>query len=164
MSFAAPQRRKSGPLDRSIVEQVIVGLQLSAEDVIDHQWCDNGPPWQALLLRSADLVLKARPDPLVMKDVDFLGLVGPSADGSHAFDIRAFFPGQARFSEDPVTGSLNAAVAQWLIGKGLAPAQYEARQGTILGRDGRIFVESDQQGRVWVGGSSVACIAGHVML
>ena len=164
LSFAAPERRKAGPLERHIVEQIIAGLQISAEDVIDHQWCDNGPPWQALLLRSAGQVLNARPDPLVIKDVDFLGLVGPSVQGPHAFDIRGFFPGQTRFSEDPVTGSLNAAVAQWLIGKGFAPSYYEARQGTILGRDGRIFITADPQHQVWVGGASVACITGHVML
>ena len=164
LSFAAPVRRKTGPLDQLHLDQIIAGLNLSPEDVLDHHWCDNGPPWQALLLRNAELVLNASPDPAIIKDVEFLGLVGPSTQGPHAFEIRGFFPGQTRFSEDPVTGSLNAAVAQWLIGKGLAPSRYQARQGTVLGRDGRIFVTTDQAQQVWIGGASSACIVGHVML
>jgi len=164
LSFAAPVRRKTGPLDRLHLDQIISGLNLTPEDVLDHQWCDNGPPWQALLLRDATLVLNARPDPAIIKDVEFLGLVGPAAQGPHAFEIRAFFPGQARFSEDPVTGSLNAAVAQWLVGQGLAPPRYEARQGTVLGRDGRIFVTTDPSQQIWIGGACIACIVGQVML
>lgn len=164
LSFAAPVRRRTGPLDRLHLDQIIAGLNLSPEDVLDHQWCDNGPPWQALLLRNADLVLNARPDPEIIKDVEFLGLVGPSIQGPHAFEIRGFFPGQTRLSEDPVTGSLNAAVAQWLIGKALAPSRYQARQGTVLGRDGRIFVTTDPSQQIWIGGASIACIVGQVML
>ena len=162
LSFAAPPRRRSGPLDPAILDQITRGLGLSAGDVIAHQWCDNGPPWQSVMLASDALVLAAKPDPAIITDVDFLGLIGPSRQGPFAFEVRGFFPGATRFNEDPVTGSLNAALAQWLITGDLAPKSYKARQGSALGRDGHIHLQMDEQGQVWVGGQSITCITGHV--
>jgi predicted PhzF superfamily epimerase YddE/YHI9 len=78
--------------------------------------------------------------------------------------VRAFFPGNNGLAEDPVTGSLNAALAQWLIGAGLAPERYVAAQGTALQRAGRVFIERDDQGTIWVGGASVTCIDGTVSI
>ena len=87
-------------------------------------------------------------------------------DSECAFEVRAFFPGHGGLAEDPVTGSLNAAMAQWLIGAGLAPARYVASQGTVLGRAGRVHVAQDPQsaGTIWIGGASVTCIEGKAWL
>jgi predicted PhzF superfamily epimerase YddE/YHI9 len=78
--------------------------------------------------------------------------------------VRAFFPGTDGMTEDPVTGSLNAGLAQWLIGAGLAPQRYVASQGTALGRAGRVHLERDGDGEIWVGGASVTCVEGRVLL
>lgn len=173
LAFAAPPLRRSGPLDATDLDRLIAGLGLAADDVVDHSWCDNGPGWQAVLLRSADAVLAVRPDPALLAGLD-VGLVGPhlpdragargrDPDGP-AFEVRAFFPGNSGLTEDPVTGSLNAALAQWLIGSGRAPDRYVAAQGTSLGRRGRVHVERDADDTIWIGGSSVSCITGTVTL
>lgn len=92
-----------------------------------------------------------------------VGVIGSTDAEGIAFEVRAFFPGNNGLAEDPVTGSLNAALAQWLIGAGLAPTQYVAAQGTCLGRAGRVYVQQDGD-TIWVGGSSVTCMAGEVLL
>ncbi len=113
------------------------------------------------MLESADAVLALKPRPI---DLD-LGVVGPHPPGSpHAFELRAFFPKDGATVEDPVTGSLNASVAQWLLGTGQATAPYIASQGTALGRAGRVHITQDPDGTIWVGGGTVTCISGHVDL
>ena len=92
-----------------------------------------------------------------------VGVIGSTDAEGIAFEVRAFFPGNNGLAEDPVTGSLNAALAQWLIGAGLAPAQYVASQGTCLGRAGRVHVQQEGD-TIWVGGHSVTCMAGEVLL
>jgi predicted PhzF superfamily epimerase YddE/YHI9 len=128
---------------------------------VDASWADNGPPWIALLLDSADAVLAVRPG-----FVDFdVGLVGPHPEGApEAWEVRAFFPKDGAIAEDPVTGSLNASLAMWLLGSGRASAPYVARQGTALGRAGRVHVSRDDEGAIWVGGGTVTCVAGDVEL
>ena len=147
------------------------GLGVARSDILHHAWCDNGPNWRGVMLRSAEQVLALQPDAAVLAGLD-VGVVGPrgkvgvigSADlDGIAFEVRAFFPGNNGLVEDPVTGSLNAALAQWLIGAGLAPAQYVASQGTCLGRAGRVHVEQVGD-TIWVGGNSVTCISGEVLL
>jgi PhzF family phenazine biosynthesis protein len=113
------------------------------------------------MLRSAEDVLALKPDLTLLSGMD-IGVVGPRAEGDTQFEVRAFFPGNNGMTEDPVTGSLNAALAQWLIGAGLAPERYVAAQGTALARQGRVFVERDGEGTIWVGGHSVTCIDGQV--
>ena len=76
--------------------------------------------------------------------------------------MRAFCAGEG-MPEDPVTGSLNAGLAQWLIGDGLAPARYVASQGTAMGRAGRVAIEQIGDD-IWVGGSAVTCISGQLSL
>jgi predicted PhzF superfamily epimerase YddE/YHI9 len=84
--------------------------------------------------------------------------------GPHAIEVRAFFPKDELAIEDPVTGSLNASVAQWLLGSGRLTAPYAARQGTALGRAGRVDITQDGDGTIWVGGRTVTCVAGEVEL
>ncbi|WP_119153935.1 PhzF family phenazine biosynthesis protein [Caldimonas tepidiphila] len=173
LAFAAPPLRRSGPLPEEDVALIARGLGVPREDIVRHAWCDNGPGWRGVMLKSAAQVLSLRPDAAVLAGLD-IGVVGPrgkigaigprEADDGCAFEVRAFFPGNNGMAEDPVTGSLNAALAQWLIGEGLAPERYVASQGTALGRAGRVNVERDAHGNVWIGGESVTCVDGTVRL
>ncbi len=164
LAFAAPALRRSGPLDEADVAQIARGLGLARDDVVAHAWCENGPPWRAVMLRSAEQVLAARPDVSVLGEME-IGLVAPQPAGSEtAFEVRAFFRSHGSLAEDPVTGSLNAALAQWLIGAGLAPERYVAAQGTVMGRAGRVHIEREGGETIWVGGGSVTCIDGQVAL
>lgn len=179
LAFAAPPLIQSGPLPEADVQLIARGLGVARSDVVAHAWCDNGPRWRGVLLRSAAQVLALQPDGAVLAGLD-VGVVGPrgkvgvvgatdaatdSATGTEAiaFEVRAFLPGHSGLMEDPVTGSLNAALAQWLIGAGLAPARYIASQGTALGRAGRVHVQQDGAD-IWVGGHTATCISGTVRL
>ena len=172
LAFAAPPLIKSGPLDEADVALIARGLGVAREDISAHAWCDNGPNWRGVMLRSAEQVLALKPDTTVLAGLDIgvvgprgkVGVVGPQDAGDTQFEVRAFFPGNNGLAEDPVTGSLNAALAQWLIGAGLAPDRYVAAQGTALAREGRVHIERAADGTVWVGGASVTCIAGTVQL
>ncbi len=172
LAFAAPPLIKSGPLAEADVALIARGLGVARSEIVAHAWCDNGPNWRGVMLGSADQVLALKPDAAVLAGLD-IGVVGPRGKvgvvGSHAdssdtqFEVRAFFPGNNGMTEDPVTGSLNAGIAQWLIGAGIAPPNYIAAQGTALGRAGRVHVE--QVGKdIWIGGESVACVDGTVNL
>ncbi len=164
LAFAAPPLRRSGPLDAATRAQIAAALRLDPTDLLDHQWVDNGPGWCAVRLRDAAAVLALRPDMAAMGALK-LGVVGPHPGGHDAmFEVRAFVP-TLGIGEDPVTGSLNAGLAQWLIASGQAPARYVAAQGTALGRAGRVFIERDEaDGRVWVGGDVAPCVQGTVTL
>ena len=172
LAFAAPALIKSGALDEADVALIARGLGLLREDVVAHSWCDNGPRWRGVLLKSAEQVLALKPDSVVLAGLDIgvigprgkVGVIGASANPGWDFEVRAFFPGNNGLCEDPVTGSLNAALAQWLIGAGLAPERYVAAQGTALQREGRVHVQRDPHGDIWVGGASVTCIDGTVEL
>ncbi|MDQ2779868.1 MAG: PhzF family phenazine biosynthesis protein [Pseudomonadota bacterium] len=162
LAFAAPPLRRTGPLADDLVARLVQGLAIDPADVLAHQWVDNGPGWCALMLRSAAQVLSVRLDPALLGDVK-LGLLGAQPSGHEAlFEVRAFVPGLG-VAEDPVTGSLNAGLAQWLIGAGLAPPRYLVAQGTALGRNGRVHVQQ-QDGVVWIGGDVAICVAGHLSL
>lgn len=163
LAFAAPPLRRTGPLEPELLQRITTALGLRAADVLGHQWVDNGPGWCAVMLRSAAEVLAVKPDWAVLGDVK-LGLVGAQPAGHDArFEVRAFVPGLG-VPEDPVTGSLNAGLAQWLTTAGLAPPAYVAAQGTALGRDGRVHVQRDEAGDLWIGGEVAAVIEGEVAL
>ena len=162
LAFAAPPLRRSGPLEPELLARIVRSLRVPATDVLHHQWVDNGPGWCAVMLPSAAQVLALQPDWSGLGDVK-LGVVGAQAAGEDTlFEVRAFVPGLGVY-EDPVTGSLNASLAQWLIGAGLAPPAYVAAQGAALGRAGRVYVE--QAGSdIWIGGDVTVCIEGTVTL
>ena len=172
LAFAAPPLIKSGPLPEADVALIARGLGVARSDIVAHAWCDNGPNWRGVMLQSAEQVLTLQPDGAVLAGLD-VGVVGPrgkvgvtaphTSGADTDFEVRAFFPGNNGMAEDPVTGSLNAALAQWLIGAGMAPARYTAAQGTVLGRAGRVFVQQDGAD-IWIGGSSVTCVEGTVSL
>lgn len=163
LAFAAPPLRRGGPLDEADLVLIARGLGVAREDISAHAWCDNGPQWRGVMLRSAEQVLALRPDAECLEGLE-IGVVAPQTSGETQFEVRAFFPGNHSLTEDPVTGSLNAALAQWLIGAGLAPDRYVAAQGTVLAREGRVHIQRDAGGTIWVGGASVTCIDGLVQL
>jgi len=161
LAFGAPPRRRTGPLDKALLARILEGTGLARDDVLHHQWVDNGPGWCAVMLRSAAQVLAVRGRSEPLRGIK-LGLVGPHPAGSEcAFELRALYHDTEALTEDPVTGSLNASVAQWLIESGLAPASYVAAQGTALQRAGRVHIEQSGD-TVWVGGDVAICIEGEV--
>lgn len=162
LAFAAPPLKRTGPLAPDLVERIARGLGLAVADLVHHQWVDNGPGWCAVMVPSAAHVLQLRPDFGLLSDVK-LGVVGTQAPGHDAaFEVRAFVPSLG-VPEDPVTGSLNAGLAQWLIGAGLAPDQYIAAQGTALGRAGRVHVTRAGDD-IWIGGDVVTVVEGTASL
>lgn len=163
LAFAAPPRRRSGPLDEAMVARIARFLQVGRDDIVAHQHCDNGPGWKAVMLKSAAQLLALRPQLGSETGLD-IGVVAPHERGGEAaFEVRAFFPAAGALAEDPVTGSLNAALAQWLIGEGLAPRHYVAAQGTAIGRAGRVLVDDDGAD-IWIGGQVAPCIEGMLEL
>ncbi len=160
LAFAAPPLVRGGPVDEPVAAHVATVLNIKRDDIVDIQWADNGPGWVGVLLASAEAVLALRPG---LVDMD-IGVAGPYPEGSPAaLEVRAFTP-QISSSEDPVTGSLNASLGQWLLAAGRVAAPYVASQGTALGRRGRVHVSRDDDGQVWVGGATVTCVSGTVEL
>jgi PhzF family phenazine biosynthesis protein len=152
-SFAAPPLLRDGPVDEETVEHIASCLRIERSAILDATWADNGPGWVAVLLESGEAVRALQPG---IVDLD-LGVVAPGIDAD--WELRAFFPKDGATVEDPVTGSLNASVAGWLLRTGRATAPYVARQTT-----GRVVVEQDGDGRIWVGGRVETRIRGHVEL
>jgi PhzF family phenazine biosynthesis protein len=161
--FAAPPLRRGGELEADLLARVLEGLHLTQADVIAASWVDNGPGWMAILVRSKDVVMSIKPDFAALAGLR-VGVVGPWDPERHGtdaqFEVRAFTAGGF---EDPVTGSLNAGLAQWLIGSGMAPMRYVASQGSALGRMGRVHIEKSGAD-IWVGGGITTCISGTLTL
>jgi PhzF family phenazine biosynthesis protein len=162
LAFAAPPLIRSGPVDEPLVSRIADVLRIERDQIVDAQWADNGPGWVAVLLADAEAVLAVRPGNVGDLDV---GIVGPHPPGSpEAIEVRAFFPLNGTTVEDPVTGSLNASLAEWLLRTGWVSAPYVARQGTALGRAGQVHVSTDPDGTIWIGGDTVTCVTGKVLL
>lgn len=161
LEFAAPPVIRTGPLESDVLRKIAKALALDPSDIVHHQWADNGPGWCAVMLRSARQVLALEPDWAALDPLN-LGVIGPH-DPAHdaAYEVRAFI-GRAGY-EDPVTGSLNASLAQWLIAAGLAKSPYVAAQGTALARAGRVYL-SKLGDDVWVGGHVVDVVRGEIAL
>jgi PhzF family phenazine biosynthesis protein len=161
LSFAAPPRIRTGSLDHTTLSQLASCLGITDREVLHHQWVDNGPGWCAIILGSAERVLELKPD--FSKLSVPVGVAGPQLKGSDTdFEVRAFIPSLG-IPEDPVTGSLNAGLAQWLMESGLAPDHFVVAQGTALGRKGRIYLDRIGDD-LWVGGDVVICIEGSVTI
>ena len=161
LAFAAPKLLRGGPLDDATLADAVAALGIPPAAVVDSAWIDNGPGWLGILLASAEEVLAIRPSNTPLA----IGVIGPHhADSSSAYEVRAFFPEHSGMIEDPVTGSLNASAAQWLVGSGRFLPPYIATQGAALGRSGQIYISSDANGQIWVGGDAVQCVSGFVEL
>ena len=192
LAFAAPSLQRSTP-DATLLARVAAALGLQSQQILAAQWLNNGPTWLGLLLDSMETVLQLQPDAAQLKGlVPGVGVASmdsaPAApdlivrsnrearafgarrvDAGHADDdtpsveVRFFAP-DIGVLEDPVTGSFNASLAQWLIADGISPSRYVAAQGTCMGRAGRVYIQQDDAGQVWVGGDSVTCVDGKVTL
>lgn len=161
LEFAAPPLIRTGPLEPDVLGKIAKALALAPSDIVQHQWVDNGPGWCAVMLASARQVLALEPDWAALAPLE-LGVVGPHDRGHDAdYEVRAFIGGGGY--EDPVTGSLNASLAQWLIGAGLAKSSYVAVQGTALHRTGRVHLRRVGDD-VWVGGDVVHVVRGTLEL
>lgn len=161
LAFEAPPLLRSGPVDDVLIAHVAQLLQLDRSAIVDAQWADNGPGWLAVMLESAEAVLAVEP---LRVDL-FVGIVGPHPTGSaESFEVRAFVPTGNGTVEDPVTGSLNASIGQWLLRTGRVSGSYVAIQGSRLGRHGRIHITADADGSVWVGGTTTTSVTGEVEL
>lgn len=163
LAFAAPPLLRGGAPDEAEISRTCSILGIDRSDVVDISWADNGPGWIAVLLADAAAVLALTPDFGDEMDAK-IGVAGLYPSGSPAdLEVRAFFRAGGPAVEDPVTGSLNASMAQWLLGSGRIAAPYVASQGTVLGRSGLVQIDADDA-EVWVGGDAVTCISGEVDL
>jgi PhzF family phenazine biosynthesis protein len=161
LAFAAPPLVRDGPVSDDDRARIVKALRIDDSEVVDLAWADNGPGWVAVLLDSAERVLALEPDFGIFDGLD-IGVVGPHDEGSEVdVEVRAFCPDMG-IGEDPVTGSLNASIGQWLAGDRL-PTSYVAAQGTAIGRRGRVHVELDGD-TLWVGGDALTTITGDVAL
>lgn len=164
LAFAAPALLRSGAVDESTRSAVAESLGIEERQIVDAAWVDNGPGWVGVRLADARAVraLQPRPDRMIAHDLK-IGVIGLWEQPSPvAAEVRAFIP-SGGVAEDPVTGSLNAGLAQWLIGAGVLPDSYVAGQGWALRRDGRVHVERTG-GDIWVGGDCLTCVSGTVDL
>ena len=162
LAFAAPPSRQEELLPDVVVE-LAAALRIGPEQVLDARSLANGPVWTVLLLDSATTVLQLQPDRSALRELPLVGVVGEHVPGHEcAIEVRAFAD-QLGIPEDPVTGSLNASVAQWLTGTGRLPSSYVAAQGTCLGRLGRVHVDV-ADGDVWIGGGTHTVIDGEAEL
>lgn len=167
VAFCAPDLLRAGEPDEETLARAVGALGVSPDRVLRSHWIDNGPGWLGLQLVTAQDVLALEPDFAAMRGLE-LGVLGAHDDqGREAFgadyEVRAFCPGFS-VPEDPVTGSLNAGFALWLTREGHVPPDYVARQGTAMGRDGRVVVSTDDVGRVWVGGTCHTLVEGTLTL
>ncbi|WP_419996130.1 PhzF family phenazine biosynthesis protein [Streptomyces boninensis] len=163
LSFAAPPVIRDGALDEEYLDQIVAAFSIKRDRVLAHQWVDNGPGWAVVQLPTAEEVLSLEPD-LSLIPTAMVGAIGAYPEGSeHAFEMRTFAPGVG-VVEDPVCGSMNASVGQWLTSTGAAPSTYRVSQGARVGRAGTVEITADEDGTVWVGGAATSCIRGTITL
>jgi PhzF family phenazine biosynthesis protein len=164
LAFAAPPLIRSGPVTDGELAAIMNFLSIDRAAVIDAQWVDNGPGWVAVQLSSADEVLALDPPSAWPQRIE-LGVVGAHPPGGPAaYEVRSFFSGEhGTILEDPITGSLNASLAQWLVTSGRFAPPYVARQGTKLGRQGRVTIDAEGD-TIWVGGRTVTIAEGTTIL
>lgn len=159
LAFAAPPLIRDGPVSDADMALIIAGLGVEPDDILRSQWIDNGPKWVGVMVRSREALLDIEPDYDAMGGHE-IGVVAPGVEGDETqFEVRAF--ASSLRVEDPVTGSLNASVAQWLIGAGIAPPDYIAAQGTAMGRAGRVHVSTEGE-TIWIGGNTTTWVEGSV--
>ena len=163
LAFNAPPRIRSGPVAEDLLNSLIEILGITRDQVVDSEWLDNGPGWVGILLDSAESVLKIRPNASAHPGRWDIGVIGPHKTGSEfAFELRAFFTeGSEPLREDPITGSLNASAAEWLLFKNRVAAPYVASQGSAIGRNGRVYISEDD-GKIWVGGNTKVTLPGFL--
>lgn len=163
LSFAAPPTIRSGDLDEQYVGQIAEAFGVERSKILAHQWVDNGPGWAVVRLATAQEVLDLTPDLARIPDA-MVGAIGAYPEGAeHAFEMRTFAPALG-IAEDPVCGSMNASVGQWLVRSGAVAGDYRVSQGSRLGRAGDIVITVGDDGSVWVGGSTTTLFRGEALI
>jgi PhzF family phenazine biosynthesis protein len=167
LAFRAPGLLRSGDVDEETLARATAALGVARGRVLRSNWVDNGPGWLGLQLAGAEDVLGLRPDFAAMDGLE-IGVIGAHDERDRGligadYEVRAFCPGLA-VPEDPVTGSLNAGFALWLTAEGHLPPAYVVRQGTVMGRDGRVAITTDEARQVWVGGSCHTLVEGTLTI
>ena len=161
-AFAAPPLTRYGAVDEARLARIALALGIARDRTVDSSWIVNGPEWVGVRLSSAEEVLSLRPDPAKLGDL-VIGVIGPHPPGHETqLEVRAFLGGDPMW-EDPVTGSLNAGLARWLVDSGVTSARYTAAQGKVIGYEGRVHVAVEGN-EIWVGGDVTACVRGVVNL
>ena len=159
LSFAAPPTRRSGAIEPEYLGQIVEAFGIGHDQVLAHQWVDNGPGWAVVQLATAREVLELQPD-LSRIPSAMVGAIGAYPAGSEpAFELRTFAPGVG-VAEDPVCGSMNAAVAQWFVRTGAVSGRYRVAQGRRLDRAGDITITAEPDGTIWVGGHTTTLFHG----
>ncbi|MGP5558412.1 PhzF family phenazine biosynthesis protein [Corynebacterium flavescens] len=162
LSFAAPATQRSGDLNEDFLATIARAFGIERQDIAAHQWVDNGPGWAVVQLPTAQQVLDLQPDLSLIPDA-MVGAIGAYPAGSEFdFEMRSFAP-RAGVAEDPVCGSMNASVGQWLIRSGRVDGAYRVSQGSLLGRAGDITITPDEMGTVWVGGATNTLFRGTAL-
>lgn len=162
LAFVAPPLLRSGELDEKLLSKIARGFGITQNDIVSHQWVDTGSGFCAVMLRTAEQVRALKPDFSLLSEIK-VGAIGPQQKGADTqYEVRGF-AGPVGIPEDPVTGSLNAGIARWLIGAGIAGDHYVAAQGMALQRNGRVFVDKIGDD-IWIGGETTLCIEGHVRI
>ncbi|MGP5241254.1 PhzF family phenazine biosynthesis protein [Corynebacterium flavescens] len=162
LSFAAPATQRSGDLNEDFLATIARAFGIERQDIAAHQWVDNGPGWAVVQLPTAQQVLDLQPDLSLIPDA-MVGAIGAYPAGSEFdFEMRTFAP-RAGVAEDPVCGSMNASVGQWLIRSGRVDGAYRVSQGSLLGRAGDITITPDEMGTVWVGGATNTLFRGTAL-
>jgi PhzF family phenazine biosynthesis protein len=163
LSFAAPALLRTGDLEEEYLEQIMTAFGIDRDQVVSHQWVDNGPGWAVVRLGTAQEVLDLEPD-LSLIPNEMVGAIGAYPEGAeHAYEMRTFAPG-CGVVEDPVCGSMNASVGQWLTRTGAMPNSYRVSQGARLGRAGDVTIAVDPDGNVWVGGVTTTLFRGTAII
>ena len=162
-AFAAPPTKIS-PLPAERLSKITSALGLSSDRIVRTALLSNGPEWQALQLASAQDVLAVDSSKIRYPEFVGVGLIGAHPPGSEcAHEVRML--GASAGGEDPVTGSLNAALAHWMFGEGLWRDPVVIAQGTCVGREGRLHIHRDVgTGTIWVGGNTIQMIEGTLTL
>ena len=162
LAFAAPPLLRVGPLEPEVTAQIIRGLKIPESAILAGRWIDNGPGWCAVLLDSVERVLALTPEFAALGGLELGVAALYPPGGASQLEVRAFCPSLS-VPEDPVTGSLNAGLALWLIGEGILPPRYVASQGAAVGRAGRVTVSAEADG-TWIGGRAVIVLEGTAAL
>ena len=163
MAFAAPAMKRSGAMSGDEIAKACDALNVSLDMVMHGQWVDNGAGWSVIMLRNVHEVLSVKPVGARMKGLK-IGVCAWDENTPDTMEVRALVGTDQGLEEDPVTGSLNAGIASWLFSSHLRTAPYEARQGRMRARDGRMRLYVDADHQAWVQGACVTCIQGSVKI
>lgn len=162
-AFAAPPT-KITPMDPTESMRIREQLGLRSDEIIHELELNNGPAWQFFELQSASDVLKVDSSKVKWPEFKAIGLMGKrDGDGDADYEVRMLATSSG-MSEDPITGSLNAAIAKWLLSVDRLTEEFIVSQGTCIQREGRVSIRPDKHGTVWIGGDVHMIVEGKVKL